>query len=156
MSTSAQTPAFVSEAHRYFSAHGFNEAWKWMEQPKRTPEQDLDMLLCSMASFWHWNRREDVNAEKRSIACWQISRVYTLLGNGAEALRFAERCLQESEQAGVEVFYLAYAYEALARACKIMGEEERKQQYHSVALQLAEQIENLEYRTWLLADLKSI
>jgi hypothetical protein len=47
-------PAVV---HRYFSATCFNKTWEFIDNPKRTPEEDMTMLQASMASLWHWSQR---------------------------------------------------------------------------------------------------
>ncbi len=107
-------PAFdTAAAHRHFSAECFNRAWEFIEKPDRSADDDEQMLLCALASLWHWTQREDCGELQRSIAHWQISRVCCLLGKRTDALHHAGRCLHYAES--LPAFYQAYAQEAFAR-----------------------------------------
>jgi len=108
-------------AHRYFSAECFNSAWELIDKPRRTPEEDLDMLHRSLAALPHWTQRPDCTPTNRSIGFWQVSRVYCLLGQEENARHYGELCLAVSRGADVPPFYLAYAHEALARAELVAG-----------------------------------
>lgn len=143
-------------AHRYFSVRCFNKAWDLIDHDSRSPEQDEEMLQLSMASLWHWNQREDCTDTNLSIANWQISRVYAVLGRGDEARRYAKFCLEVSQRQGVGLFYLAYAYEALSRAEKVVGNRAEMQEFRATALSLAGEITDVDSREMLLSDLKTI
>ncbi len=59
-----------------------------------------------------------MNDEVRlTISEWQIAHVYTLLQHPQPALYHAQRCLDQCLAQQIGDFDLAYAYEALARAC---------------------------------------
>ena len=81
-------------AHRYFAAECYNRAWDLINKPDRTPEENEQMLRLSLASHWHWTQRSDYAAENVSIAYWQTSRIYTLLGQADNARRYARLCLE--------------------------------------------------------------
>ena len=72
----------IDAAHRYFAAECFNQAWDLINKSERTPEEDEQMIRLSLASHWHWTQRADCTQENVSIAYWQTSRVYTVLGPG--------------------------------------------------------------------------
>lgn len=127
-------------AHKYFSAQCFNRAWDLIDLDACTPEQDEEMLQLSRASFWHWSQIEDCTNTNLSIAYWQISRVYAILGRGFEARRYAKMCLEVSQRQGVGVFYLAYSYQALARAEMVAKDHTKMMQYHNKASSLAGKI----------------
>jgi hypothetical protein len=143
-------------AHRYFSAHCFNSAWDLIDKPERTPEEDLEMLHRAMAGLWHWTQRPDCTATNRSIGFWQVSRIYSLLGQAENAHRYGVLCLRESQQEGVEPFYLAYAHEALARADMVAGKGEKMRQHLSDAQRIAGQVEEGDEKQGLLRDLETI
>lgn len=144
----------LAEAHRTFSAECFNRTWEQMEQPERSPVDDEQMLLTALASLWHWTQRSDCTAQNLSIGCWQVSRVYSLLGQAENARRFGERCLQHS--GGLPPFFQAYAHEALARAAMIAGDKPLLDAHVSAARNLAAEVAQREDRTLLELDLEQL
>src|SRR5689334_594907 len=109
----AQEPNFdTRKAHRYFSAHCFNQAWDLIEKTDRTPTEDEQMIRLNQASIWHWTQRDDCKKSNMSIGYWQASRIHAILGRAEEARRYGQLCLEHTDQESA--FLLAYAYEALA------------------------------------------
>lgn len=102
----------------------FNQTWELIDSPKRSPEGDLDMITLAHASLWFWKHHEGHTPTNLSIGYWQLSRVYALVGDGMMAARFGQACVDVSDDASVDTFYLAYGYEALARACTLLGQTE--------------------------------
>lgn len=72
------SPEELGKMHARFAAACFNRAWNGIDKATRTPEEDEDMLSAAHASFWHWSQREDLTPQNRSVAYWQLSRVYAL------------------------------------------------------------------------------
>ena len=66
-------------AHKYFAADCYNKTWGFMDNPNRTPEEDLSMLQTAMTSLWHWSQREDATPTNFAIGGWQVSRVFALI-----------------------------------------------------------------------------
>src|SRR5688572_8043756 len=93
-------------AHRYFSATCFNRTWDWLDKANRSSDDDEAMIACCLASLWHWLQRPDCTPRNRSVAFWQVSRVYAMVGQPQNAWRYGELCLKASE--GEEPFYLGY------------------------------------------------
>ena len=122
MSPSSQ-PFDSSAAHRFFSAHCFNEAWALIDKPNRTDEENRLMLTLSFTSLWHWTQRDDCVSRNLSIGYWQISRIFALLGDGANARRYGDACMEHS--LSESPFFLAYAHEAMARAAALNGDSNR-------------------------------
>jgi hypothetical protein len=146
-------PVFAA-AHRDFSVNCFNKAWELIEKPGRTDDENEQMIRLSQASLWHWTQRGDCRPRNLSIGYWQLSRVYALAGRGQEALRYGRLALDASQ--GDEPFYVAYAYEALARAAQVAGDEEQSRTCRENAVRLAEQISQADERKQLLGDLSTI
>lgn len=144
----------LAAAHRFFSADCFNKAWALIEKSERTPEEDEEMVRLNQASLWHWSQREDCARRNMSIGYWQASRIHALLGWADEARRYGQLCLQYSREE--PPFFLAYAYEALARAEALAGNQALAEQYYGEALRLAEAVVDTEDRELLLADLNMI
>ena len=109
----------LATVHKYFSATCYNKTWEYMDNPNRTKEDDAAMLQTAMASLWHWTQREDATPQNFSIGGWQVSRVFCLLGQPDNARTYADSALKFAE--GQPPFYIAYAYEALARAEMVAG-----------------------------------
>lgn len=149
-----EPPFDLAAAHRYFSAECFNTAWDLMEKSDRTAEEDLLMVALSQASIYHWSQRPDCTQENLSIGFWQASRIQALLGNASEARRHAETCLRFSHQ--LAPFYVGYAYEALARAERLAGEQARYEDYLAVARDWAAKVTDEEDRSLLMQDLDSV
>jgi len=141
-------------AHQFFSADCFNRTWTLIDKSDRSPTEDEQMLLLSLASLWHWTQREDCSDRNLSIGYWQVSRVYALRGDGHSALRYGEICLRHSQNQ--PPFFLAYAHEAIARAALLNGDIDRLSDHLDKACQLAAQVTDLEQRSALEKDLDTI
>lgn len=144
----------IQQAHRHFSAHCFNQTWTLLDQQWLTEEETERMLHLAHASFWHWSQRPDNDDTKRSVGYWQLARVYTLAQLPERALYYAERSKRHGKKAGP--FYLGYAYEALARAARLDGDEKRAAHYADQARELAGKIADAQERATLLKDLDTL
>jgi len=151
----AKEPTFdIAEAHKYFSAHCFNKTWDFIDQDTRTPDAEDEMLQACMASLWHWSQRSDATPQNQSVGFWQASRVFALRGDATNARRYAERSLRVGGD--LEPFFVGYAYEALARAEQVGGENTRAAEYLAKAKVLCEQVSDAESKQMLAADLESL
>ena len=149
------SPEFdVATAHKFFSADCFNRAWDLMDRQVRSAEDDRMMVLLNQASLYHWSQRPDNDNKSQSIGYWQSSRIQSLLGNAAEAMRYASICLEYSRE--LEPFYLGYAYEAFARAAMVAADTAQFEKYKSEALKQAQLVPGQEDREALLKDLAGI
>ncbi len=144
----------IAAAHAYFSVDCFNQTWELLERAQRTPEEEDQMRSLCHASLWHWTQRPDCTPRNLSIGYWQLSRVYALLGQAEDAVRFGEKCLQHS--AAEEPFYLGYAHEALARAARVRGDSQLLKQHLAHARQFASQVGDPEERAMLQKDLETL
>ena len=144
----------LAAAHRFFAADCFNRTWELIDLPARSPVENEQMLLAAMASVWHWTQRAEVSARELSIGCWQVSRVYALLGQAANAADFGERCLRHST--GLAPFYIGYAHEALARAARLAGDDARMRHHLDEARKCVATVTDQGEREALEKDLVSI
>jgi hypothetical protein len=143
-----------AEAHRFFSAHCFNRAWDLIRKSNRTTIECEQMLQLSQASLWHWTQRSDCTTKNLSIANWQLSRIYALLGQAENALRSARMCLQYSEN--TSPFFIGYAHEALARSAAIAQDDVGKTYHLAEARRYLAQVRDDGDRALLQADLESL
>ena len=146
----------LAVAHKYFSAECFNRAWDFIDKPARTNDQADKMLQLSFASLWHWTQREDCTPTNLSIGYWQVSRVFALLRQADNAKHYGELCLEVSKKEGVEIVYLGYAYEALARAELVGANEIEMERFLIQAHQIAASLPDPEEKQQLLKDLATI
>jgi hypothetical protein len=152
--TSPAPPFDASPAHRHFAAHCFNQAWALIDKPARTPADDEAMELAALASLWHWTQRPDCTDLNRSVGHWLASRVYALLGRGADAVRHADRCMAYS--GGLPPFYEGYAHEASARAALAAGDPTRCREHLERARRLAAAVTESDERDLLERDLRDL
>lgn len=132
----------------------FNHVWTLLEQPVRTEAEDDEMIHAAHASRFHWGKvGAPVNLARGE---WQVSRVYATLGRAEPALHHARRCLELCEGAELEDFDLPYAYEALARAHAVAGNERERDRYRELAQAGGEQIADADDREHFLDDLLTL
>lgn len=147
-------PEFTADAHRFFSAYCFNSAWQLIEKPDRTPEDDEQMIRLTHAATWHWTQRPDCTARNLSIGYWQTARIYALAGESDNARKYARLCLEVTPED--DEFCLGYAYEALARAESVAGNDDSMNQHLADAWRHAEQVPDEQDRQLLVDDLNSL
>ncbi len=147
-------PVDLPAAHRHFAAACFNETWDLLDNPARGPADNRRMLATAWASLYHWLQRPDCSDEKRAIGFWQISRVHAVLNLGPEALRWAEVCAAYSTQ--LSPFLRGFALEAIARAARLTGQQERAELARRDAQALLAEIDNPADRQLLEKDLATV
>ena len=146
----------TAAAHKYFAATCFNACWPIIDQPTRTMEDAERLIALGYTSLWHWMQREDCTPKNLSIAHWLLSRIYAVLGDAPMAQRYGGSCLRISMEGGVAPMFLAFAYEALARAALVQRDWQTVGEYLQQADAIAEQVTDPEDRKILSADLSTI
>jgi hypothetical protein len=141
------------EFHQEMAVGLFNEVWRLLKKSSRSLEEDDRMVHAAHASRFHW---EIVgNQQNLAIGEWQIARVYSVLQRTEPALHHAWRCLAICEANNIGGFYLASAYEGLARA--LAGNADSSfLEYVRRAKQIAEDVVDASEKAILLADLEDI
>jgi hypothetical protein len=152
--TAATPPFDLAAAHRFFSAQCFNDAWDLIGKADRTAEENEYLISVCHASLWHWRRRADCQSRHLSIGYWQLSRVYALLGEAANARKYGELCRDVSGAEGP--LLRGYACEALARAAMVGGDRAAVIRHKREAHLLATQVEDTDDQALLVNDLNSI
>jgi len=146
----------LETAHKYFSAECFNRAWDYIDKSIRNKGEEDMMLQLSLASLWHWKQRKDCTSTNLSVGYWQVSRVYALLRQAENAKHYGELCLDVSRGEDVLPFYRGYAYEALARAEMVSGNEDEMEKNLIQAHQVATSLPDPDEKKQLLRDLATI
>jgi DNA-binding transcriptional MerR regulator len=148
-------PELDAASRRALAVGLFNYTWTLLENPNRTQADDDEMLHAAHASRYHWGEvGEAVNLARGE---WQVSRVYAVLGRGEPALYHARRCLELSEaNAGREDWDLGSAYEAMARASAVAGDQAARDTWRAKAEQELATIADEEDRRILEQDLATL
>ena len=79
----------LAPAHKQLAAQCFSAAWKLLDKPERSADDDDQLVMLAQASVWHWTQRPDCTPKNLSIGYWQLARVYAVLKRPAEALHYA-------------------------------------------------------------------
>ncbi len=150
------------EWHRKMAAQLFNHTWNLIDKgDNRSQEENDEMIHSVHASRYHWGvvvnsgkypKTGPMNLERGD---WQISRVYSLLKRSEPALYHAKRCLEICKKNNIGDFDLAFAYEAMARAFSLTGDEESKK-FITKAKDAADAISKKEDKKYFLSELATI
>jgi hypothetical protein len=128
----------------------FNATWRLIE----SREDDALMVHTAHASARHWATAPECTPANRARSEWLCSRVYAVVGRAEPALQHARACLEWCERHELGDWDLAFAYEALARAASLAGDDAGAADYVAQARSVA--IEDAEDRELLERDLASI
>ena len=140
--------------HEQLAKSLFNQTWELLGKKERTKEEDLKMMYAAHASRYHWG--EIGTPLEFGRGDWQISRVYSVLGRSEAALYHAQLCLSICKENDIGDFDLAFAYEALARAYAVAGDESNSDKYFAKAREAGEKIEDQGNKDYFLGELNSI
>jgi DNA-binding transcriptional MerR regulator len=155
VSTPPDPPDLDQATRRALAVGLFNHAWTLLETHPRTTGQDDEMLHAAHASRYHWGEvTDDVHLARGE---WQVARVYCVLGRAEPALHHARRCVELAEaDPGREDWDLAAAYEAMARASRVAGDEAAVATWKARALEALAGIADPEDRMVIEQDLATL
>jgi len=142
------------EVHQQFAIALFNQTWDLIELDDRDQEDDDRMIHAAHASRYHW----EIAGTGENIARgeWLVSRVYALLHRIEPCLYHADRCLKVTLQNDLKDFDLAFAYEAMARASNLAGDEVETAKYVTLAKDAGTEISDPDDRNYFFNELKTI
>jgi hypothetical protein len=128
----------------------FNATWGLID----SRDDDELMVHQAHASAYHWAVAPECKPENRARSEWLVSRVYSVVGRAEPALHHARRGLEWCGRHGLADWDLAFAYEALARASRVAGDDAAAAAYleQARAVEIAED----EDSELLAADLATI
>ena len=149
-----ESAAIDADQHRALAVGLFNHVWELLSTPDRTPAMDAQMVHAAHASRFHWGQVG--GPEQWAVGEWQCSRVYAVLGRSEPALHHARASLQICEEGSLGDWVIAAAYEALARASAVAGDEAAKRAWLTKADEAVAAIADAEDRAVIEADLASL
>jgi len=140
--------------HRQLAVDLFNHTWELLDKTERTQADVYEMIHSAHASRYHWGLAGTALHMARGE--WQISRVYAVLKRGEPARYHAERSLELCQENGFGDFDLAFAYEALARASFVAGEQQSVAEYLALAKEAGKKIAEKDDKDYFFSELESI
>ena len=143
-----------NEAHRHFSVKCFNDTWTLLEKKGRLADENRLIREMAHASLFHWLRRENCESKNISVGLWLISRVYSSLGCGGRAMKYAEECIAASNS--LDPFYVGYGFEAAARASQILDDRGTFDSHLKRAAEVLEQVSDAEEKDMLAKDIEEL
>jgi DNA-binding transcriptional MerR regulator len=148
--------SLTPEQHRRIGIDLFNFTWTLLEKADRTPAEIDTMIHAAHASRYHWSLASGSTPANLARGEWQCSRVYAVLHRGEPALWHARRCLEICEENGIGDWDIAFAYEALARASRVAGDQAGMEEWLARAREAGDAIKEEEERDLLLSDLATV
>ncbi len=149
-----RTDPVTKSLHRRIAGDLFNYTWSLLDRRRRSKEENDEMLHAAHASRYHWGRAG--GPLQASIGEWQVSRVYATLRRPEPAEFHGRRALEIARRHHLAPFYVAYAYEALARAASVGGRRRDRDSFLRSAHRLAPSIRSTDDRRMLEEDLRTV
>ena len=128
----------------------FNETWELIDKQNRTEAETITMLHKAHTSCYLW--REANKPLNNARGEWQVSRVYSILGEGRLALLHGAYSLALCLDNGIGDFDLAFGYEAVSRAYKVLGDEALQEEHKQLGLAACESIADNDDRDYTLGN----
>jgi hypothetical protein len=144
----------TSQDHREEAVKCFNATWGLIDKSDRVHEDDVNMIHMAHASRHHWGQIG--TAVEFTRGEWQISRVYSLLGMGESALFHAREALKICLDNRIDDFDLAFAYEAMARAHSVHGNQSEKASFIKKAKEAAKAVKEDDNRKYVESEISTI
>ena len=82
--------------------------------------------------------------------------MYAVLGQGENALQYAESCLHRCLENSIDDLDLAFAYEAVSRAYAVLDDQNMFKKYFDLAKDSGEKIAKADDKKYFFAELNTI
>jgi len=148
----SNSPFDLNATHRWFAIELNNRAWDLVEAAGRTPEETERMIQAAHAACWHWLQiGQPINHLRAEVL---LATAYVKAGLAEGAVRYAEKCLELSQQLSdaQTPFDRATVYGAAALAYRLADQLDQAQRRADQLHAIARDIESDEERA-LLAKL---
>jgi hypothetical protein len=140
--------------HQKMAVDLFNRTWDLLDKPERTPEESDELVHAGHASRYHWGKvGKPVNLARGEQ---QLSHIYAVLKRVEPALFHGQRALEIYRANGIADFDIAFAYEALARANAVAGNQPERDRYVKLARAAADGIAKEDDRKYFLSQLETV
>ena len=122
-----------AEAQVHFAKQFNGKTWDLLDKRDRSLEENELLADYAHTSLAHWRVAGTGVHLQRGV--WMLARVYTVLGNTQLAIQHAKRCLELTEEHKdlLSDFDFAFAYECMARAQALAGNQTEAQKFVAMA-----------------------
>lgn len=143
------------EEHKDLGIQFFNQTWDFIDNDHKTQAEKMQLIDLAHGSKLHWVLSEPpmINIVR---ADWLISHAYAHLDFGGLALSYAKICLEQTLNHKIKDFDLVFAYEAMARAYKILGDVSLCQAYLDKAYEAVKGVEKKEDKVYCISELDAL
>ena len=107
--------------HHYMGIEMNIQTWNLLGKEDRNEHDDVRMMNFAQASLYHWRKSHKYESVNEQRGQWMLSHVHAVLGNGKEALSYANETSKITKKQDLKDYDLAYSYEALARENAALG-----------------------------------
>ena len=141
------------KTHKNFGATLFNNSWGILDKADRSEDDIRTLINMAHASAYHWQQVGKPENLQRSE--WMLANVYAELKRSEPAMYHAKRCRELTEKHDMKDWDLAYSYEVLARAQKMIGNFKEYDKNKKLAREAGETIENADIKKQFDADMET-
>ena len=141
--------------HKKLGINYFNKTWDYIDKKDKTNEDDAMMINYAHASRLHWELSGAIPLNQVRGE-WLLSRVYSLLNMGDNALRHAKACYHGTIDNDIGDFDLVFAHECLASAYKILGHTIKMSFHLELGYKAIEQVSKKEDKEYCKSELDNI
>jgi hypothetical protein len=131
----------------------FNRCWELLEST-RDADGDVELLTVAFAARYHWLNAGEL--EQWIVSDWMVAHVASALGDGALALRFAQRAHAAAQDNEVPDWLVASTAEGVARAYATVGNVEEFNNYAALATRLIDVIADPEDKSLIASQFAEI
>jgi hypothetical protein len=131
----------------------YNRCWELLEST-RDADGDVELLTVAFSARYHWLNAGEL--EQWIVSDWMVARVAAALGDGALALRFAQRAHAAAQDNEVPDWLVASTAEGVARAYATTGNVEEFNNYAALATRLIDVIADPEDKSLIASQFAEI
>lgn len=131
----------------------YNRCWELLEST-RDADGDVELLTVALSARYHWLNAGEL--EQWIVSDWMVARVAAALGDGALALRFAQRAHAAAQDNEVPDWLVASTAEGVARAYATTGNVEEFNNYAALATRLIDVIADPEDKSLIVSQFAEI
>ncbi len=148
------TPEDIALWQRRLASQANNRAWTLAETPRRSSEEDEEMLQAAYAAMYFW--KIVGKPSNHAHAAQLLAHVYALLKRPAPAAYYLSKSLPYFMQNDCAPSELAFAHAIAANVASAEGNAEAHARHYSQAQAVIAQVANPEEREILDATLRVI
>ena len=144
----------IAKWHRFFAVECNNRGWNLVENERRGPGEDIEMLHCAHASAFHWGKVGTASNVAKSELL--LAFVHAMLGYGAQASRYAQRSLDFVMAHSAAEWELAFAHAAVSFAAAVQNDAEAHLSHYNRARKIGDGLSSAEEREIFLATFRNV